>query len=42
MHTSMSDHEQQIRSAPTIDAARSECSTHVAAMDEMMQGMMGG
>jgi len=41
MHTAMSDHEQRMRSAATIDAARSECSTHVAAMDEMMQGMMG-
>ena|SRR6188768_3315975 len=41
MHTAMSDHEQRMRSAATIDAARSECSMHVAAMDEMMQGMMG-
>lgn len=41
IHAAMSGHDQRIRSAGTIESARSECSTHVAAMDRMMQGMMG-
>jgi len=41
IHAAMSDHDQRIRSAGTIEAVRSECSRHVAKMDGMTQGMMG-
>jgi hypothetical protein len=41
MHAAMSDHDQRMRNASTLEAARSECSAHVAAMGTMMQGMMG-
>ena len=41
MHSAMSDHDQRMRSAETLDAAKSECSAHVAEMDTMMQDMMG-
>ena len=41
MHAEMSDDEQRMRNAPTLTLARSECSTHVNAMNAIMQGMMG-
>ena len=41
MHAAMSDDDQRMRSASTLEAARSECSAHVDAMRAMMQGMMG-
>ena len=41
MHSAMSDHDQRMRSASTLEAAQSECSAHVDAMDTMMQDMMG-
>ena len=41
LHSAMSDHDQRIRSAATLDVARAECSTHVGSMAGMMQNMMG-
>lgn len=41
IHSAMADHDQQMRSEETLDAAKSECRAHVDAMDGMMQDMMG-
>ena len=40
MHTAMSDHDQRMRNTSTLEAAQSECSAHVDAMDTMTQDMM--
>ena len=41
MHSVMSDHDHRMQGAQTLDAAKSECSAHVAEMGAMMQDMMG-
>jgi len=41
MHSAMTAHDQRMRSAETLDTAKSECSAHVDAMDGLMQNMMG-
>ena len=41
LHSAMSDHDKRMRNAETLDAAKSECRTHVDTMDTMMKDMMG-
>ena len=39
IQTMMSDHVKRVESAESLDIARSECSTHAGALNQLMQNM---
>lgn len=41
LHMEIGEHSERMRAAPSLDATRSECSSHTDRMRQLMRGMAG-